>query len=409
MLVFHVVETVMGGMIVFVGSFSLFLKEHLFISEAVLALMIGIGIGEQGLKLLAPLTQGQLLEASRFVISIQLMAVGLSLSRTFYAREWKSLVLILGPVTLTMWIVSSLLIYALFNHVFDFLDCLMMGVCITPTDPVLVGSILKGKFADLHIPHHIRNLLAAESGTNDGLVLPLFCLLLYVFQNPGDPIKVLVLWLSECLGKEILASCWVGVLYGYATKWIMKFSHSRRLYDRESFLIFFLALTIHITGIVKILGGNEFYSIFVAAITLGWDDTNSFFHGSETSLQDVIDMVLNLTFFTYLGASLPWEAYKQIGFGRLVALSSLILSIRRLPIVLSLCRFIPNLRNYKEAIFFGWFGPIGVGAIYYVALNPSSPEQFNSHVFPVVRCDYSCCQFRFSLLIMLLVLSFLFL
>lgn len=63
---------------------------------------------------------------------------------------------------LTMWLVSTLLIYATFLPSFTLLEAMTLAACITPTDPVLASSIVKGRFAEEHIPEHVRDLLSAE-------------------------------------------------------------------------------------------------------------------------------------------------------------------------------------------------------------------------------------------------------
>lgn len=42
----------------------------------------------------------------------------------------------------------------------------------TATDPVLANSITKGRFAESHVPRHVRDIIVAESGANDGLGVP---------------------------------------------------------------------------------------------------------------------------------------------------------------------------------------------------------------------------------------------
>ena len=49
---------------------------------------------------------------------------------------------------------------------------------------------------------------------------------------------------------------------------------------------------------------------------------------------------------------------------RLVVIAIFILLFRRIPILLALSPFIPDLHSWREALFCGHFGPIGVGAIY---------------------------------------------
>lgn len=42
-----------------------------------------------------------------------------------------------------------------------------------------------------------------------------------------------------------------------------------------------------------------------------------------------------------------------------------VLLLRRIPAILLLNRWVQPIRNISEALFTGWFGPIGVAAIFY--------------------------------------------
>jgi len=57
---------------------------------------------------------------------------------------------------------------ALVPHL-NFVHALAIGACVTPTDPVLSNSIVKGKFADKNIPKPLQKIIIGESGANDGL------------------------------------------------------------------------------------------------------------------------------------------------------------------------------------------------------------------------------------------------
>lgn len=45
-------------------------------------------------------------------------------------------------------------------------------------------------------------------------------------------------------------------------------------------------------------------------------------------------------------------------------LTLLVLLLRRIPIVLATYKWIPDIKTFREAMFAGWFGPMGVGAIF---------------------------------------------
>ncbi len=53
---------------------------------------------------------------------------------------------------------------------------------------------------------------------------------------------------------------------------------------------------------------------------------------------------------------------------RLIVLAICILLARRLPVIMALYRWIPDIKTPREAAFVGWFGPMGVGAIFIATL-----------------------------------------
>lgn len=81
----------------------------------------------------------------------------------------------------------------------------------------------------------------------------------------------------------------------------------------------------------------------------------------------------------------PWESFKDESLGlepwRLVVMAILILLFRRLPIVLLLKPVMPTIKTYREAFFSGWFGPMGVGAVF---LSKIAKEEMKQ-VYPIVE------------------------
>ncbi|KAJ2692532.1 Na+/H+ antiporter, partial [Coemansia spiralis] len=89
----------------------------------------------------------------------------------------------------------------------------------------------------------------------------------------------------------------------------------------------------------------------------------------EAHLQDVLDTLFNHTFFIYLGAVIPWGqlagSAELATPGRLAACALLIILFRRLPATMAVTRVTPAIHTFRESVFAGWFGPIGVGAVFY--------------------------------------------
>lgn len=157
------------------GLYSHFIKERLFLSESLVSMLFGILVGPLLLNLIFPGVEdidtaeiwNLFRQLARIVMTFQTMAAGISLPRAYLARKWKDLFVLLGPVMLSMWITSSIIIYSLFKIIpngksFSLLESMTLAACITPTDPILASSIVKGRFAEEHIPEHVRDLLSAE-------------------------------------------------------------------------------------------------------------------------------------------------------------------------------------------------------------------------------------------------------
>lgn len=91
----------------------------------------------------------------------------------------------------------------------------------------------------------------------------------------------------------------------------------------------------------------------------------------DDSLQPTIDMLLNLAVFVWFGAVCPWALFAHndiIPIYRLIALGILILLFRRLPVVFAMHKYIHQIEQVSQALFVGFFGPIGVGAVFYLSV-----------------------------------------
>ena len=70
----------------------------------------------------------------------------------------------------------------------------------------------------------------------------------------------------------------------------------------------------------------------------------------------------------YIGSIFPWREFHMpdvtgITLGRLFILGFLILVFRRIPAIFMTYRLMPRcVKNWKEALFMGYFGPIGKSA-----------------------------------------------
>ncbi|ORX92850.1 hypothetical protein K493DRAFT_263039 [Basidiobolus meristosporus CBS 931.73] len=388
------VPALLGGYIVVFGLISMVVKEWLFLSEALVATLFGIAIGPAVFNFVDPSAWGDsnklTLEFARIVIAIQVMAAGINLPKAYLVKEWKSLTVLLLPVMFVMWIISALALYYFLP--INFLEALLIGACVTPTDPVLANSIVKGRFAESHVPVHTRDIISAESGANDGLGFPYLFFALYLLREPTTG-EAMEKWVYMVWGYQILLSIAIGAIVGYVARKLLYYSETREYIDKESFLVFSIALTLCLMACVKVIDSDDLLSVFIAGNSFTWDD---WFRKAtkEAHFQEVIDMMFNISFFVYFGTIIPWAAFETPGLNlsviRLGMIALIVLVLRRLPIVVLMSRWVPAIKNYREAIFAGWFGPIGVGAIFYCMVGIEEMDKYNPNgyvraiIFPVV-------------------------
>lgn len=119
-------------------------------------------------------------------------------------------------------------------------------------------------------------------------------------------------------------------------------------------------------GFVGFIGSSDFLAVFIAGNAFTWDDW--FRIETENShLQEVIDMLFTTTFFIYFGLTIPWNSFVsgQLSIPSLLLLAFIVMTLRRVPVITLFFKLIPAIVTFREAIFAGWFGPIGVASLNY--------------------------------------------
>ncbi|KAH8119373.1 Sodium/hydrogen exchanger [Phellopilus nigrolimitatus] len=314
---------------------SLLAKEKLYIGEVVLGTGFGVIIGPYCAGIFDPRSWGSTteeqnkitLEIMRVVLATGLFAIGVELPKAYLAEHARSLLVMVVPTMAFGWLVSAGIIHALFPAL-TFVSSLAISACLTPTDPILAAAIIGGKFAIKNVPGHVRRILSAESAANDGLAYPFLSISIYLAVESSKKVAFgkwfLIGWLCmDCL----------------AFSFLMKISHRKGLIDRESFVAQYLALAIFTIGVASTIGTDDLLATFAAGSAISWDG-----HFNKHTEDEVFSSVLDL--FDKFQALEPW---------RLIVLFLAILVLRRIPSLLALYKFIPDVHNWR---------PMGVGAIF---------------------------------------------
>jgi NhaP-type Na+/H+ or K+/H+ antiporter len=158
----------------------------------------------------------------------------------------------------------------------------------------------------------------------------------------------------------------------------MRYLHQKRRLDRQSYIMQYVALVLFTIGVTNSLGNDDLLAAFAAGVfalhnaacpclylpvgcAISWD---GYFkeQTKDDSFSTILDLVLNCACFIYIGAWLPFDRFHiselDITPWRLVLLMLVILALRRIPSLLILYKLMPEVSNWRQALFCGHFGPV---------------------------------------------------
>lgn len=372
---FNRVTASIGGFSLLFCLFSYFLRDRLYISEPLPSVIFGLIANKASwakFEEWGPEREISL-NLTRIVLGIQLAVTGVRLPAKYLFTAWQSIAVLLVPVMTIMWIVSALIVYLVVPN-FSFLDGLLIGACVTPTDPILCGSIVHGRFADKYVPKRVRDVILAEAGANDGFGYPFLFLALCIYRYSGT--EIAKQWIVYTILYEILLGIAYGAVAGFLSQKAMKYTRHYNLVDTDGYFFFVFTMALFIVGTGGLLGIDDLFACFVAGCVLNWNNEYQEATASD-SLQPVMELILNLGVFTWIGVTMPWAEFNNImTVWHFIVIGIAILTFRRAPGLLGFYWAIPEIESFGEALFTGYFGPIAVGALFYLQILLEELEGF---------------------------------
>ncbi|CAN5782885.1 hypothetical protein BH24ACT8_BH24ACT8_21740 [soil metagenome] len=313
------------------------MQRRLPVTEPLVALGLGVLAGPAVLGLVtveAHLRDQLLLEGSRVLLAASVMAAALRYPASSLT----------GLSALALGLPAAL--------------ALLFGACLAPTDPVLAASVVTGGPAERTLAERVRAILTIESGANDGLGLVLVGLCVAAVlpaQGIGHALG-LVAW-------DVLAGVAIGAALGWLAGWGLRWAVEHHDLGEGPELVYTLLLALGVLGVARLADTGGVLAVFVAGLVY-----SRIVPGAPRRQQVAVDEGINryavIPLFLLLGAVLPWAAWRDLGWmGVLFVLGVLVL--RRPPALLALAR--PLGVTVPQAGFMGWFGPMGVSALFYLA------------------------------------------
>ncbi|MFN7130520.1 MAG: cation:proton antiporter [Myxococcales bacterium] len=355
-----------GAVVVLVGLFSNRIKKSP-VQEPMIAVFVGLAAGPHCFGWVDVASWGDetaiLEQAARVTLAIGLMGVALRLERGSVTTLFRPVLVLLTVVMTGMWLLSSAVVAWVLG--LTMWKALLVGAVVTPTDPVVASSIVTGKFASERLPLRLRDTLSFEAGANDGLAY-LFVMLpvLMLGHVPGEAWSR---WIVQALLVGVLFATLLVGCVGFAAARLLAYARARGIIESTSLLSYTVAFSLLTLGGAKLLRADALISVFVAGVVFN-RATDTREEHEEQHIQEAVAKLFTLPMFVIFGAALPLTEWVHMGWP-LAVLSVLVLLVRRLPVMGLVAPLLKRWLPLRDVAYLGWFGPIGIAAIYYALMS----------------------------------------
>ena len=283
-------------------------------------------------------------------------------------RHWGSIsipvrLLALGlPLTILAGIAGATIIFPGLT----LLEVALLAVILTPTDAGLALPIVNNR----GVPVRIRNAINIESGLNDGIVFPIFIVILVVLESEffSIPTGSVLTFILEQVGFGVLT----GIFIGLAGGWLMSRAIGKGWMTPTYQRLGLVALAFITWALAGEIGGNGFIAAFTGGLFTGYVLKalgKKVIDFAEAEGQLLI-LAVFFIFGIFMATLLPGMTWQYVVY----ALISLTL-VRMIPVKISLAG--AKLRP-QTGWFVGWFGPRGLASIVLLilALQQLSSDSF---------------------------------
>jgi CPA1 family monovalent cation:H+ antiporter len=254
-------------------------------------------------------------------------------------------------VVLSTFLVGTVAFYILpfFGFSISYVNCLLFGSLISPTDPIAVLGILK----ETTVPKSLETKIAGESLFNDGVAVVVFITIWEAARSPEIPtfLEIGKLFLREAVG---------GMLLGFAVGYI-GFRLMRSIDNYKVEVMITLAIVMGGYTLANMIHVSGPLAMVVAGILVG-NHGKKFAMSDETTeyiskFWELIDDILNALLFVLIGLELLIIEDIQIFMWVGIAMIFIILLIRYISVLIPslLIRFTDKF-DHKTVMVLTWGG-----------------------------------------------------
>ena len=333
--------------------------SRLPLSYALIYLVVGIGLGSYGVKLIQLRPDAEFLERlTELVVIISVFGCGLKMNRPFKLWAWQTTARLIG----FLMPISIFVLAAICHWVmgFDWGAAVLLGAILAPTDPVLASEV---QLAHVEDQDELRFGLTSEGGLNDALAFPFVYFGIYWLKDSNWD-NWFKQWVAVDLIWAIASGIVMGILVAKAVVWIDQ--QVQRFREVDNLMEDFVALsTILLTySLTELVNGYGFLAVFVAGVTV----QASYYHNPKKRIAQLefterVEKLLEVGTILILGSMLLIDPMIKYAGEALLVAGLLLFVIRPLGVWISMLGSpIPPPTRW----LFGWFGIRGVGSLYYL-------------------------------------------
>jgi len=317
------------------------------VTVPMLCVLLGFGlflIDELPMELLS----GDLSILAEVALAVVLFtdAAHLKLARLNERKSWALRMLFIG--TFLAFALGTLFFIPLFPDL-PFWEVALVAALLVPTDAALGQAILSNE----QIPEHIRDILTAESGLNDGLFLPLIIFLACAAVGFHHDLAQ-ANW-ALFAGQQIGFGLGIGALLGSLGGLASQRSIEKGFAVADNTAVFALALVAVTYFAAEAVGGNSFVAVFVSGLCFGRFAKNCAARAKKFLETDGILLVMVAFFF--IGALMLPDGLARVHWQTIVAVTLSLFVVRPAAVYLSM---LGTKTTPRARLFLGWFGPRGL-------------------------------------------------
>ncbi|GGG44182.1 cation:proton antiporter [Bizionia arctica] len=240
-------------------------------------------------------------------------------------QRWPIVIFATRGVLVSTFLIGTATFYLLqlLNIQISYVNCLLFGAIISPTDPIAVLGILKKANA----PKNLESKIVGESLFNDGVGVVMFITLIKIAGTGGETVNALDI--IELFGQEVFGGILLGLFIGWITLRLLK-----SIDDFSIEVIISLAAVMVGTVVAQKLHLSAPLAMVAAGLFIGNDRAKDTAMSETTELYvgkfwELIDILLNAILFVLIGMEMLALTYE---------LNYILAGVLAIPIIL-LCRY----------------------------------------------------------------------